>query len=100
MNASIISAIPSLEPSIVVAMPNTQKDLKAKILLVGDNPAKLLALESILTSLGQELIKVRSGEEALKALLQHDVAVILLDVNMPGIGGFEVAELIRQRRRS
>ena len=85
---------------MLVDMQNTDSALTANILLVDDNPAKLLALDSILDSLGQNLVKVRSGEEALKALLQQDFAVILLDVNMPGIGGFEVAELIRQRKRS
>ncbi len=81
-------------------MQSTDPELKANILLVDDSPAKLLALESILDDLGQTLVKVRSGEEALKALLHQDFAVILLDVNMPGIGGFEVADLIRQRPRS
>src|SRR2546427_496241 len=100
MNASIIPSIQAGLLPMLVDMQNTDSALTANILLVDDNPAKLLALDSILDSLGQNLIKVHSGEEALKALLQQDFAVILLDVNMPGIGGFEVAELIRQRRRS
>ena len=55
----------------------------AKILMVDDRPENLLALEAILQSLGHELIKASSGEEALKCLLIHDVAVILLDVRCP-----------------
>jgi signal transduction histidine kinase len=74
--------------------------LTANILLVDDRPDKLLALESILEGLHQNLVKVRSGDEALRQLLVRDFAVILLDVNMPGLDGFETAALIRQRKRS
>jgi two-component system, sensor histidine kinase and response regulator len=69
------------------------------ILLVDDQPGKLLAHEAILTELGQRMIKARTGEEALSQLLRHDFAVILLDVNMPNMDGFETAALIRQRPR-
>jgi signal transduction histidine kinase/DNA-binding response OmpR family regulator len=74
--------------------------LTANILLVDDRPDKLLALESILEGLHQNVVKVRSGDEALRQLLARDFAVILLDVNMPGLDGFETAALIRQRKRS
>ena len=67
------------------------------ILMVDDSPDKLLAMESILQSLGQNLVKVTSGAEALRALLKQEFAVILLDVNMPGMDGFETASMIRQR---
>src|SRR2546429_6368725 len=70
------------------------------ILLVDDNPTKLLALESVLADLGQNLVKARSGEAALRALLTHEFAVILLDVNMPGMNGFELAKMLRSRPRS
>jgi len=70
------------------------------ILLVDDSPAKLLALESIFTGLGQNLVTARSAQEALRSLLSHDFAVIVLDVNMPGMDGFELAEMIRHRERS
>ncbi|HTC19795.1 MAG TPA: response regulator, partial [bacterium] len=70
------------------------------ILLVDDQPANLLALEAVLESLGQNLVKAHSGEEALRHLIQKDFAVILLDVLMPGMNGFETAALIRQRDRS
>ena len=71
-----------------------------KILIVDDQPANLLVLEAVLESLGHILVRARSGEEALKCLLKDDFAVILLDVFMPGMDGFETAELIRQRKRS
>src|SRR5262245_32567916 len=74
--------------------------LKANILLVDDSPTKLLALESALASLGQNLLTARSADEALRYLLAQDCAVIVLDVNMPGMNGFELAELIRRRERS
>jgi signal transduction histidine kinase len=73
---------------------------KVKILLVDDRPANLLALESILEDLGQELVKAASGKEALRHLLNDDFAVILLDVKMPEMDGFETATLIRERERS
>jgi PAS domain S-box-containing protein len=70
------------------------------ILLVDDEPANLVALEAILEPLGQHLVKARSGAEALRLLLHDDFAVILLDVKLEGIDGFEVARLIRGRERS
>jgi signal transduction histidine kinase len=72
---------------------------QANILLVDDNPAKLLALESVLSSLGEHLMTARSADEALRYLLHQVFAVIVLDVNMPGMNGFELAELIRGRER-
>ncbi|HYH96230.1 response regulator EpsF [Hyalangium sp.] len=74
--------------------------LTTKILVVDDNPANLLALEAILETLGQRLVCAQSGQEALRHLLREDFAVILLDVQMPDINGFETARLIRQRQRS
>lgn len=71
-----------------------------KILLVDDNPANLMAMSEILKDLGGEVVTAPSGREALKQVLQHDFAVILLDVQMPEMDGFETAELIRRRPRS
>jgi signal transduction histidine kinase/DNA-binding response OmpR family regulator len=73
---------------------------KANILLVDDRPENLLAMESILEDLGQNLIRASSGHEALRFLLVEDAALILLDVQMPGLNGFELAELIRERERT
>lgn len=73
---------------------------KAKILLVDDRPENLLALEAILSALDQTLVRASSGEEALKALLTDDFAVILLDVQMPGMDGFETAAHVKRRERT
>ena len=73
---------------------------RANILLVDDRPENLLALEAILSSLDQTLVRATSGEEALKALLADDFAVILLDVQMPGMDGFETASHIKRRERT
>lgn len=72
-------------------------DAKINILVVDDKPEKVLALEVILQDLGQNIIRAYSGREALRCLLNQSVAVILLDVNMPGMDGFETAAMIRQR---
>ena len=73
---------------------------KVRILLVDDNEDNLISLEAALEVLGEELILARSGREALRELLEHDFAAILLDVKMPEMDGFETAELIRARKRS
>lgn len=70
------------------------------ILLVDDLNENILVLQSVLADLGENLITANSGSEALKLVLEHEFAVILLDVNMPGIDGMEAAELIRKRKRS
>jgi CheY-like chemotaxis protein len=73
---------------------------KAKILLVDDRAENIVALEAILSSLNQILIPARSGDAALKALLSDEFAVILLDVLMPGMDGFETAAHIKRRQRT
>ena len=70
------------------------------ILLVDDQPNNLLALESILSDMGQNLVRAQSGKQALRELLTADFAVILLDVQMPELDGFETAALVKQRERS
>ncbi|NIA56711.1 response regulator [Massilia sp. TW-1] len=81
-----------------------QTSARAKVLVVNDDTASLLALTSLLDAwteeLGYELVGVSSGYEALRQVLMHDFAVILLDVNMPGMSGFETADAIRQHPRS
>jgi signal transduction histidine kinase len=72
---------------------------KARILLVDDQPSRLLTYEAILSSLGEELVTAQSGEEALRRLIEGDYAVILLDVSMPGMDGFETANLIHAHPR-
>ena len=74
-------------------------DERANILIVDDRADKLLALETVLASLGQNLVLARSGTEALRLLLQNEFALIVLDVSMPDMDGFETAALIRQRPR-
>ena len=73
---------------------------RADILIVDDLPEKHLTYRVALEALDQNIVTVTSGEEALQLLLQHEFAVILLDVNMPGMSGLETAALIRQRRKS
>ena len=70
------------------------------ILLVDDQPANLLALEAVLDDPDYTLVKAHSGEEALLCLLRGDFALILMDVMMPGMDGYETAEMIRQRERT
>lgn len=94
ISAAPAPSVPNRPPSASDAGP----DRKVNILLVDDTPENLIALEAVLTELGQNIVKARSGEEALRLLLRQEFAVILLDVNMPGLTGFETAQLIRQRK--
>src|SRR5439155_9174765 len=73
---------------------------KVSILLVDDHVENLVALEALLTDLGQNLVRVESGIDALRVLLHQEFALIILDVDMPRINGFETAHLIRQREKS
>jgi signal transduction histidine kinase/DNA-binding response OmpR family regulator len=75
-------------------------DDKVNILIVDDLPEKVLVLRSVLEELGENVMTAYSGKEALRLALEHEFAVILLDVNMPDIDGFETASLIRQRKKS
>jgi hypothetical protein len=89
------------EPALPEGAPAASGvDDRVNILMVDDQPANLVALEAMLHGLGQNLIRAESGREALKWLLTHDFAVILLDVKMPDMDGFETATLIRQREKS
>jgi PAS domain S-box-containing protein len=72
---------------------------QANILMVDDQPGKLLSYEVILSELGENLIKAKSAREALDQLLRHDIAVVLMDVSMPEIDGFELADMMHQHPR-
>lgn len=89
---------------MTATMPLPMTDLHAqdrvKILLVDDSAENLLSLEAALEGLGQQLVLAKSGTEALRHLLNDDFAAILLDVKMPDLDGFQIAELIRSRKRS
>src|SRR5579859_6774805 len=80
-------------------MTSSEEDLTASILLVDDRPANLLALQAVLEPLGHELVFARSGEEALRQLLRQDFALILMDVQMPDLDGFQTVALIKKRER-
>src|ERR1700733_2492499 len=74
-------------------------DQKVNILMVDDQPAKLLSYEVILERLDANLIKATSAKEALNVLLKNDIAVVLMDVSMPDVDGFELADVIRKHPR-
>jgi signal transduction histidine kinase/CheY-like chemotaxis protein len=81
-------------------MTPRRKSPRATILMVDDRVENLVAVEAVLQPLGHKLVRALSGEEALRQVLLHDFAVILLDVQMPGMNGFETAQIIKSRQRS
>lgn len=80
--------------------PVAEPPAGANILLVDDDPKSLIATEVVLSELKQNTVKAKSGKEALRMILEHEFAVILLDVKLPDMDGFQIAEFIRQHRRS
>ncbi len=84
----------------LIPTPVPEGDVKVDILLVDDHPNNLLALEAMLSDLGQNLVRASSGVEALRRLLEQDFALALLDIQMPELDGFQTAALIRARERS
>lgn len=104
MNISHTSHLPVKAPRESVSENLLSEEVaaeeKVKLLLVDDNVDNLISLEAALESLNQELVLAHSGREALRQLLEHDFAAVLLDVKMPDMDGFETAELIRARKRS
>src|SRR6185369_7878100 len=85
---------------VPLKLPQPAEQEKANILVVDDLPEKHVVFRSILDELGQNVVSARSGQEALRYILEMEFAVILLDVNMPDIDGLETASLIRQYRKS
>jgi len=85
--------------SMVSHLATQDNGRRVRILLVDDQQANLVALEAVLKDLGQDLVRAKSGQEALRLLFDQDFAVILLDVRMPDMDGFETAELIRKRQK-
>ena len=99
--ATMPGKIQSIDTS--AAGPNDREDSPrstGRILIVDDHQPSLLALESILQPLGQTLVMANSGDEALRSILDHDFAVILMDVRIPDLDGLNAAQLIRERERS
>jgi len=78
----------------------SKKEHRLNILLVDDHPENLIALQAVLDSPEYHLVKARNGMEALKLLLKEDFGLILLDVQMPGLNGFETAAMIRERPKT
>jgi signal transduction histidine kinase len=101
--SSVADSVSSVVDSVAALRPQADASAAASaanILLVDDEPKSLYALQELLSTLGENLLTAPSGEEALRLALKNDFAVILLDVRMPGIDGFETARLIRNRERS
>jgi signal transduction histidine kinase len=100
---TLATAAPScsdvVESEFVTTEPVKAMDDTINVLLVDDNPAKLLTYEAILSELGENLVKTNSGMEAFEQLLKTDIAVVLMDVSMPGMDGFETAQMIHQHPR-
>src|ERR1700716_2339760 len=93
-------AVQRAKPSPTQPRPAADPGLRARILMVDDHQPNLLALEAILAPLGEELVSVTSGEDALRQLLEGEFALILMDVQMPGMDGIETAAVIKQRERN
>jgi len=98
--ADISTGMRGYRPGMDYSPSAPRDEDRASILIVDDRPDKLLVLETVLQDLGQNIVVAHSGEEALKRVLEHDFAVILLDVNMPGMDGLETAAFIRGRQRT
>src|SRR3954469_2876098 len=94
--AAMVASLSNMETTTAAA---DVKTAPVNILLVDDQPSRLLTYRAILSDLQENFVEARSGTEALKLLMTHDFAVILLDVNMPGMDGFETANLIHQHPR-
>ena len=100
---SVADSVTSALETVAALRPHASEQAQtsaANILLVDDEPKSLFALQELLSTLGENLLTAASGEEALRHALKNDFAVILLDVRMPGIDGFETAAAIRSLERT
>src|SRR5689334_18895623 len=95
-----MSMFPESETPSDRARASAAEDTRVDILIVDDRPDKRLVYQTIMEELGQRIFMAETGQQALKQVLERDFAVILLDVNMPGMDGLETAALIRKRGRS
>jgi serine phosphatase RsbU (regulator of sigma subunit) len=100
MSRMTVKPWPAAAPAPASSEREGEVPQKVNILLVDDDARNLFILETILEGLGQNVVRTQSGREALRCLLNDDFAVILMDVRMPDMDGFETAALIRQRRKS
>lgn len=100
VTGGLMSDVNVIETAIGAAAESSSEQTLPRVLLVDDRRDKLIALEAILSGLPIHVVCATSGRDALRALLQDEYAAILLDVNMPGMDGFETASLIRQRKSS
>src|SRR3954471_14926756 len=91
------AALIAEQPETAPPAPEVER---ANILLVDDHPENLLALEAVLEPLNENLFRASSGFQALRLLLRHEFAVILMDAQMPDMNGFETAALIRAREKT
>lgn len=91
---------PTHEPDRPPGPPDAESSIPARILIVDDDPVVLMAMETLLDGPNRIIVKAETGQDALRHLLRQDFAVILLDVRMPRLDGYETAALIRQRERS
>jgi signal transduction histidine kinase len=96
----LAGASPATGSKPMSSAPPPAGEQKVNVLLVDDQPVNLMVLEKTLSDLGQNVVKAQSGEEAFRHLQENDFAVVLLDVQMPGLDGFETAKLIRSQERS
>ena len=94
---SVVAAEMPGKLNIVIDDDEDEATIKASILLVDDNPQNLLVLAEMLAGLNQNVVQARSGSEALHCLLREDFALILIDIKMPDMDGYELAALIRDR---
>src|SRR4051812_9342339 len=98
--AAARAARPTLVRSISAPVDTLPEDPRVNILIVDDEPKNLMVLETVLDDPGYRLLRAESGEEALLALMTEEFAVLVLDIRMPGMTGFELAQMIKERKKT